>query len=361
MATRLEEHLACLYAPTPQHPEAWIPAGVVAGLGADVCDRIGLRLHQALAEPVRHLVDAGGRRWRPGLVAEAIEVLGGDSERYGPMCAALELAHTGSLMVDDVQDDSPLRRGLPTAHGVFGVATALNAGTNAYFAMDRAIRMTLADDPLLGGALRDAFLAALRSAHAGQALDITGHHTEMEHAVATGDARQVLELVRLSHRLKSGAMPAAGFEFAALLTGAGEDLRQALVAFGEAVGTAYQITDDVADLTGVTHHGNSTKQVGEDVRNGKVTMPLAHAVTRLPADRLRDLWDVVRTPTASEQERADVRSALLDCGAATVCAQEADALLHRAWDRLEAVLPRSPRVQRLRDMAWRTVHGRTVA
>ncbi|WP_433339975.1 polyprenyl synthetase family protein [Streptomyces sp. CA-253872] len=260
-------------------------------------------------------------------------------------------------MVDDVQDGSPLRRGVAAAHLVFGTATALNAGTNAYFAFDRAIRLTTPGDPALAGRLWDAFLAALRSAHAGQALDITGHRAEMGHAVRTGDAQPVLALVRLTHRLKSGAMSAVGFETAALVTGAGLRRHHALAAFGEALGTAYQIADDVADLRGVRHKGSATKQAGEDTRNSKVTMPLAHAVTLLPRPRLRALWDTLSAPDAGERERAEVRDVLLDCGAAEACAREAEDLLSTAWTALAAVLPESPRTRLLREMAWHTVRG----
>ncbi|WP_338483506.1 polyprenyl synthetase family protein [Streptomyces sp. SCSIO 75703] len=360
-ALRIEEHLARLYPPAPAGAERWMCPRAASGLAPGTADLVARRLHRTLAAPVRHLVDAGGRRWRPGLIAEAIDLLGGDSEHYGPLCAAMEVTHTGSLMVDDVQDGSPLRRGIPAVHSVLGVAAALNAGTNAYFALDRAITLTTAGDPALAGRLREVYLAALRSAHAGQALDIEGHRAEMQHAVATGDAGPVRELVLLTHRLKSGALVAAGCEAAALVTGAGPGARGALADFGEAVGTAYQITDDVADLLGVTRDGAATKRVAEDVRNGKVTMPLALAVPRLPAPRLRELWHLVRDPGAGGRRLDEVRDVLTGCGATDACRREADALLERSWRELEPLLPAGPRARTLRDMAWYTVHGDRVA
>ncbi|EDY43337.1 polyprenyl synthetase family protein [Streptomyces sp. SPB074] len=359
-ARRAEAHLARLCPPAPGPADTWIPARAAA-LDPATRARLAPRLHAALAVPVRHLVDAGRRRWRPGLVAAAIDLLGGDSEHYGPLCAAIELAHTGSLMVDDVQDGSPLRRGSPAAHLVFGTATALNAGTHAYFAFDRAVRLTAAHDPALAGRLRDVFLAALRSAHAGQGLDITGHRAEMAEAVATGDARHVLALVRLTHRLKTGAMAALGCETAALVTAADGPRRRALAAFGEALGTAYQFTDDVADPRGVRHEDGATKQEGEDTRDNKVTLPLAHAVALLPGPRMRALWDTLCAPEAGERERAEVRATLLECGAAERCVREAGELLSAAWDALAPVLPDSPRTRVLRDLAWHTVLGRSGA
>lgn len=164
----------------------------------------------------------------------------------------------------------------------------------------------------------------------------------MDHAVATGDPRRVLDLVRLTHRLKSGALLASGFEMAALITGADDRQRCALAAFGAVVGTTYQITDDVADLRGVTRAGVVTKRVAEETRNGKVTMPLAHAVTLLPRPELKQVWQLVRGQRAGEDELAWVRRALIGCGAEAACEQEADALLEKAWQDLEPVLPPSP-------------------
>ncbi|MFD0355476.1 polyprenyl synthetase family protein [Streptomyces sp. NPDC127110] len=73
--------------------------------------RLERRLHAALVAPVRHLFDGGGRRWRPRLMAAVVEALGADSRPYGPLMAACELIHTGSLMIDGIQDEAPLRRG----------------------------------------------------------------------------------------------------------------------------------------------------------------------------------------------------------------------------------------------------------
>ncbi|MCY0924045.1 polyprenyl synthetase family protein [Streptomyces sp. H27-G5] len=98
-------------------------------LSADALDGMGRRLHHALVMPVRYLVEAGGARWRPQLLLAVIDLLGGDSTRYLPLAAAMEVMHTGSLMVDDVQDQATLRRGRTPAHAVFGPASTINAGT----------------------------------------------------------------------------------------------------------------------------------------------------------------------------------------------------------------------------------------
>ncbi|MGW7276483.1 polyprenyl synthetase family protein [Streptomyces sp. NPDC054864] len=361
-AQRIDHHIDRLCPSTPVDACAtWLPPGHVAE-DADTRDEgLARRLHRALTDPVRHLTEAGGQRWRTVLAWEAIDRLGGDSEHCGLLIAANELLHTGSLIVDDVQDASPLRRGRPAAHTIFGMPTAVNAGTAAYFLWDRAVQLTFPHDLARGGELRSLVLAALRAAHAGQALDLAGHAEEMDQAVAGGDAHTVLHLVRTTHRLKSGAPVAAAMEVAAVVTTASPEMRAALRHFGSAVGTAYQIADDVADLRGVTRAGVPTKHAAEDLRGRKVTMPMAHAVGRLPAQRMRSLWQQLREGTGDPAAVSTVCRDLEACGAVEACRQEAEQTVSTAWAQLKPLLPPASRDCLLYELALSIIGHEQVA
>ncbi|QIP82781.1 polyprenyl synthetase family protein [Streptomyces sp. Tu 2975] len=324
-------------------------------------DRAGERLHQALVEPVRYLVEAGGTRWRPQLLLSVIDLLGGDSTRYLPLAAAMELMHTGSLMVDDVQDEARLRRGRASAHTVFGAAITLNAGTAAYFTFDHALRITLPHDAALRSAVYETCLGALRAAHAGQGLDLAGHRTEMDASVATGRGREVLELVRVTHRLKSGAPVRACMEAGALLAGADLKMRATIGAFGEAVGTSYQIIDDVLDLQGVIRRGTATKQAGEDLFNGKVTMPLAHAVELLDQPQMRKLWRGLRDGRATGRRVRRAIAVLRACGALQASTNEAHTTLERSWEPLADLIGNSEKAHSLWTMASQAVRRSRIA
>ncbi|WFB11428.1 polyprenyl synthetase family protein [Streptomyces sp. LX-29] len=312
------------------------------------------RIHAALVAPVRHLLDSGGRRWRPRLMTAVIEALGGDGVRFGTLLAACELLHTGSLMIDDIQDRAPLRRGRRTAHTVYGTAATITAGTAAYFCLDRAIRRTLPPDPRLRTAVYEIYLTALRAAHAGQALDLQGHHEEMDLAVERGDVRPLLRMLALTHRLKSGAPVRALFETAAVVGGATAGQRAALGALGEAVGMAYQITDDVADLRGVANEEGETKRVAEDLHNAKVTFPLAYAVTRLPGPEAAALWERLRGGPDARAVRRIART-IEACGALDRCEQRAAGLVEEAWAAVAEELPATAAARRLRHLADATV------
>ena len=324
--------------------------GIVPPDGAGSTQR-DLRLHAALISPVRHLLDAGGKRWRAHLMARVLEIYGVSPHRYAELIAACEMGHAGSLMVDDVEDTSPVRRGSPAAHLLFGEATAINAGTAAYFSVDRAIRRCFPDDAELRLAVYETYLANLRATHAGQALDIQGHQKEMTAALATGDPEPLLNMLTLTHRLKTGAQVRAVCEIA---SPAGRATPQQRAALGEAVGLAYQITDDVSDLRGVMHRDRATKRVAEDLHNAKVTFPLAHAVTLLPRDEAAELW---RTLQAEPDERAVRRAArTIDAsGAVQRCAEQATALLDQAWAAVRPHLPGSPDTAALAEAATAVV------
>ncbi|TDQ54369.1 polyprenyl synthetase family protein [Actinorugispora endophytica] len=340
--TTLEE-IDHLYPETPDHGALAAVAGMEDRPG-ELDGLVVEDLHASLVRPMRHATDGLGRSWRSYVGTAAIELCGADSEPYRPLLAATELLHTGCLVVDDVEDRSPLRRGRPAVHTVFGDPTAVNAATAAYFAFDQVLRRVLPEDDRLRLRVYQTYLRALRCGHAGQAIDITGHRSAMDTAVATGDAEPVLRRVRVTHRLKTAAPVRAIAEIGALIAGADEERLRAMGDYFDAVGLAYQISDDVIDLRGVTvrdrdGRARPTKHTAEDLRAGKVTMPLAHAVALVPGPRMREMWRAVRDGDADEAAAAPIARELQDCGAVAACEDEARRLVDQAWKPLQDLVP----------------------
>ncbi|WP_219507061.1 polyprenyl synthetase family protein [Nonomuraea ceibae] len=330
--------------PDEPDPDAIATLAGLSPAGSWPVEAVAGPLHRALVAPVRHLADAMGKGWRSYAALAAMEMQGVDSRHYRALAALVELMHTASLMVDDVEDNAPTRRGRPAVHTVFGQATAINTGTHTYLVFDQVARHLLPGDPDRRLRLYQAYLDGMRRNHAGQALDIAGHHDVMELAVATGDAAAVLERVRTTHRLKTGGMVRGVGEFGAILGGARGELLDAVSAYFEAVGLAYQITDDVADLRAVLvadgrPGARVAKLPGEDIREGKVTYPLAHAVARLPRDRLREVWEIVRAGGADPVAAAEVARAVDRCGATGASLADARTAVDQAWRPLQALLP----------------------
>ena len=219
---------------------------------------------------------AGGKRIRPVLLLETCRMCGGDVTAVLPFAGAVEMIHTYSLIHDDLpcMDDDDLRRGKPTNHKVFGEATAVLAGdgllTAAFEAMseaygnlplDRVIRAISCLGKAAGG----------RGMVGGQVLDIAGEGR----ALSEGELREV-------YSLKTGALISAAAEMGCILAGGSENDRKAVVTYAEKIGLAFQVQDDILDVSG--DEAVIGKPVGSDIRSEKSTFVTLHGI-----DACRDL------------------------------------------------------------------------
>ncbi|MFA6986732.1 MAG: farnesyl diphosphate synthase [Arenimonas sp.] len=222
-----------------------------------------------LAAAMRHAVLGGGKRLRPLLVHAAGHAFGGRQDALDAPAAAVELIHAFSLVHDDLpaMDDDDLRRGRPTVHVAFDVATAILAGD----ALQALAFSVLADAPL-DAHVRVALVRELAGASgaagmcAGQALDMA----------ATGQTLDQAGLEHL-HALKTGALIRAAVRMGALTAGAPEDVLPALDAYADALGLAFQIRDDILDVEG--NAAQLGKTAGKDQAQGKSTYPGVLGIT----------------------------------------------------------------------------------
>ena len=216
-----------------------------------------------LAEGMRYSLEAGGKRVRPALCLLAAESVRGSLESALPGAIALEYVHTYSLIHDDLpaMDDDDLRRGRPTNHKVYGEGHAILAG-------DGLLTEAFAVLATTGRADAVALLAEAsgwRGMVGGQALDLEG-----ETLTASGTAYG-LEQLQTIHRLKTGALLRASVELGGLLGGAVPVQQASLRAYGEAIGLAFQIQDDILDAT--SDAATLGKRAGKDQGRGKITYP----------------------------------------------------------------------------------------
>lgn len=303
---------------------------------------------RALIQPIRDIVERGGKTWRSYVILACIDVVGGDPEAFRDWLALPELTHVGSLIIDDVQDNSEVRRGGPAAHVTHGVPLAINAGSAcSFFAEIPLHRANLPPERAVRVYRR--YFEAIRAAHAGQALDIDGLERLMPAVVASGDGGLLEERLIATHRLKSAAPPCALARAAAVVGGGSEAQEMGLADLLEAYGIAFQIIDDVLNLEGF--EGN-LKTVGEDVSEGKVTAPVAKAMSRLSLEQRRELWAAIASRPKDPAVVAEVIETLGRCGAIAACKAHASELVERAWARVEPLLPDCHAKLRLRAFGW---------
>lgn len=301
-----------------------------------------------IIKPIREITDRGGKSWRSYAALACCDVVGGDSRQFVQWLAMPELMHVGSLIVDDVQDRSTIRRGGPTVHLIYGDAVAINAGTAAYFLGQKLLyseRMSDRDRVRL----YELYFETLRAGHAGQALDIAGIDDAMPEAVASGDGLKLERRVLAVHRLKT-AVPAATLARMGAIAGNGTEAQiEGVGNFFESIGLAFQIIDDVLNLRGFK---GDLKSRGEDIAHGKVTLPVAKAIGALNAEERAWLWKTVSSRPQDQTVIDQVIEKLETCGAITACETEARALVEAAWARLDPlVMDTLPKLM-LRAFGW---------
>lgn len=233
---------------------------------------------QTIHRAMRYSVFAGGKRIRPVLCLEAARaVAGGDVEGIEEVACSLELIHTYSLIHDDLPalDNDDLRRGRPTSHKVFGEATAILAGdallTFAFEVLSRAASARLVAELAHAAGTRGGMIA-------GQVHDIEGESQPPS-----------AELLDRIHRAKTGALLRCSLRLGALHAGAGAGQLEALSRFGEHIGLAFQIVDDILDVTQTSEQLGKT--AGKDAAQHKITFPAVYGLeeSRRMAERQRAL------------------------------------------------------------------------
>ena len=224
------------------------------------------RIHQAM----RHSIFAGGKRLRPILCIEAGRMIAGSvPDGIEELGAALEMLHTYSLIHDDLPalDNDDLRRGRPTCHKAFGEAIAILAGdalqTQAYEVLSRLscpaeARVRIIEEIARATGTVDGMIG-------GQVVDLEAEHTKPD-----------LKMLEYIHRSKTAALITASVVSGGLYAGAGESALEKLRSFGQSVGLAFQIVDDVLDVTQSSEQLGKT--AGKDKAAEKATYPALFGV-----------------------------------------------------------------------------------
>ena len=300
-------------------------------------------------KPIREITDRSGKSWRSYATIACCDAVGGNSQIAIDWLALPELMHVGSLMVDDVQDKSTVRRGGPAAHIVHGEATAINSGTAAYFIGQYCIYHI---DKYAEGKVKiyNAYFEAMRASHSGQAMDIYGLDYMMPAALKDDEVAKLLQKrVIATHRLKSAA-PAAYLARIGVLLGEGTDEQaEAMGNYFEALGISFQIIDDTLNLKGFKDH---LKTKGEDITAGKITYPIAKALALLDKKDRARLWKIVSMKTESIPLITEAVSLLDKVKAIELCEREAKTILERAWKKIDPMLRDSMVKLNLRAFSW---------
>ncbi len=275
-APYLEKIEAALHAALPAYEDgAWLDASF-----AQLPDGATYAHTASLTEPCRALIDLGGKRWRPllmALCAQAARECGAADGQ--PLCEdalyslspLVEFVHTASLIHDDIEDGAQLRRGKPCAHVRYGLDAALNAGSWLYF--EAAACISLLDAPCAFKATLYALYAEeLRRLHLGQAMDIAWHRE----AALFPSLAEYSAMVRC----KTGTLASLAARIGVTAGGGSGEACRAAGKIAAMLGEGFQILDDVQNLTA----GNVGKHRGDDIVEGKKSLPVLLHIQKHPSD-----------------------------------------------------------------------------
>ncbi|MCL7713390.1 polyprenyl synthetase family protein [Stenotrophomonas mori] len=277
-----------------------------------------------------HIISAGGKRLRPMLVMLAGHAAGGAGPEHHQLAAIIEFIHTSTLLHDDVVDESDLRRGRSTANALWGNAPSVLVGDFLY---SRSFQLMVELD-------RMPVMRILA--------DTTNH-------IAEGEVLQLLHVhnpdtdeaayLRVIER-KTAVLFAAGTRLGALASGAGEAVQQQLYDYGMALGYAFQIADDVLDYS--ANAEELGKNLGDDLAEGKATLPLIHAMAHADDATRQRLRGIVQDGDAGAMP--EVLAAIHATGGLEYSRQRAVAYADAAGRALDG-LPESEAVAALRGLA----------
>ena len=300
-------------------------------------------IQHALADPIWDLLDRGGKRWRAVLFLVMVDAVGEDPAEFLPYACVPEILHNGTIIVDDVEDEATKRRGDPALHHSHGTDIALNAGNALYFVPLKIIAENSAD--LSAQQRLDAYemlTHELNRTHLGQGMDICWHNQK---AVEVDEA-QYFEMCAC----KTGCLARIVARLAAIVTGHSDEVERQLARYAEEMSIAFQIGDDILDIEHTLDRaGDFGKAFGNDIREGKKTLLVIHAVEEGTPKQVARLEEILWAEENTDDEVLEAVDILQETGSVRYARDVAHDLSASARERLDALDLEPESEQHLRD------------
>ncbi|MDR0318971.1 MAG: polyprenyl synthetase family protein [Nitrososphaerota archaeon] len=290
-------------------------------------------IDKAIADPTWDILDRGGKRWRPALFLLICEALGKKGNYYTDLAVIPEVIHNGTLVIDDIEDTSELRRGKPCTYKLYGIDISINVGNAMYYMPLLALmtkKISLPAEVLCG--IYEIYVQEMINLSLGQAMDIAWHR-------GLANANDITENDYLQMcAYKTGTLARMAAKMAAVFSGAEKTLVDKLGRFAESIGVAFQMQDDILDLTG-QEFAKKKGGVGQDITEGKRTLMVIYTLkTANGADKSR-LLEILNMHTTDQKFRDEAIAIMQKYHAVEHTVQTAEKIVVDSWNEVERLLP----------------------
>ncbi len=301
-------------------------------------------LTKSVLEPAWYLLDQGGKRWRPVLCLLVIESLGKNPKDYIEFSIIPEVIHNATVIHDDIEDNSDMRRGSPAVHKKFGIDVANNLGDFMYFFPMRALVDSKKLDSDIKNRALSFYIREMTRVSIGQAVDIAWHCGFVDRLSI--NESKYLEMVHD----KTGALSRFACELGAVVGGADDGLVERFGRFGATIGIAFQIQDDILNI----YESDLSKNkggIGDDISEGKMTLLVIHALgSANDVDRKR-LVEILSMHTKDKDLIREGIGIITKYGSREHAEGIAVGLVDSAWKELDKALPESEAKARIKELA----------
>jgi len=302
-------------------------------------------LNKTVAEPFWEFLDRGGKRWRPALFLLICEALGADSDEFLDFAVIPEIIHNGTLIADDVEDQSDLRRGKPCTYRLFGLDIAINLSNLMFFLPMLAL---IANKKKISSEktnrLYEIYIQEMVNLSLGQGIDIAWHrgltspYEISEH--------QYLQMCAY----KTGTLARMAAKMACVLAGANEEIVEKMGRFAESLGIAFQIQDDILDLIG-EEFAKGKGGLGKDITEGKLTLMVIHTLQNAEVSDGERLIQILEAHTIDEERRKEAISIMKKYGSIEYAKKIAAEMVKNSWEEADKILAPSEAKEKLKKLA----------
>jgi len=300
-------------------------------------------VEESLIKPIWNFISRGGKRWRPVLFLLVTEAVGGNIEKVKDFLIIPELAHEGSLICDDLEDQSELRRGKPCLHRIFGEDIALNAGNFLYFLPLLAlIKNRKKFKPEILVKAYETYIQEMINIHLGQGTDIFWHKGRAKKI----DEKEYLQMCAF----KTGCLSRMAAKLAVVLLKGDEKLAKVVGRVAETVGVAFQIQDDILDISlAGKEREKFGKSFGNDIKEGKRTLMVINTLKKATKKDKKRLIEILNKHTDDLEERKEAIEIIKKYDSIEYAKKVAKKIMREAWEEADRVLDLSPAKKRLKE------------